>query len=243
MENFEILDWDSQFFGIKIARLSSQLKAEHFQMIAAKLASHQVQLAYFNSTFSVPQNEYFEGYLLDKRISLINRLKNSRIWDPRIKFYDKKFLSADMNKLSRRVAESSRFFYDTRIPNSKVYEMYEIWLKKSIKKEMATETIIFEEDNHIRGFATIKALDNRKALIPLFAVDRKHEGKGISFLIMQAIETYLLQNNFEYLESETQAYNFKALKVYERFGIKCEQSHQIFHLWRKGDAVSPKSAV
>ena len=233
MGNFEILDWDSRFFGIKIARISPDLQEEQLEMVEANLASHDVRLAYFNSTFSVPDSEFFESQLLDERVSLVKKLKNKKPWNSGIKLYGLDFLSNDMRNLSRRVAESSRFFHDERIPNSKVYEMYEIWLMKSVEKKMATEIIIYEKDDKILGFATIKGVDDQKALVPLLAVAADHEGKGISFFLMQAVETYLLENNFKYLMSETQATNKKALKVYERFGIQCDQSHRIYHLFHK----------
>ncbi|GAB2770488.1 hypothetical protein [Salinimicrobium soli] len=50
--------------------------------------------------------------------------------------------SEKLYELSQRVAESSRFYFDEKIQKSKVYEMYNIWLEKSVTKEMASDVLI-----------------------------------------------------------------------------------------------------
>lgn len=233
MKTFQNLEWDSNFFGIRVARIDSGLQEPDFMEVISQLDSEEFDLVYFNSKFLVKENKYYKNHLLDKRVSLIKELKDKKPWDDRVKLYNGRVPTGKMIDLSRRVAQSSRFFFDPAIPNEKVYEMYKIWLSKSVSKEMATDVLVYEDEYGIQGFATIKILDNGKALIPMLAVDRNHEGLGISFMLMQAIETFLLKEGCEYLISETKAKNLRALKVYERFGITCEPSHYINHLWRR----------
>lgn len=233
MKTFEILEWDSSFFGLRVARIDSDLQEGDFNHVIEQLNSEGIDLVYFNSKFCVQENQYYKNHLLDKRVSLIKELKDKKPWDNRVKLYNGRVPTKKMIDLSRRVAQSSRFYFDPDIPNEKVYEMYEIWLSKSVSKDMATDVLVYEDENGIQGFASIKILANGKALIPMLAVDRNHEGLGISFMLMQAIETFLLDKGCEYLVSETKAKNLRALKVYKRFGITCEPSHYINHLWRR----------
>lgn len=233
MRCFKILEWDSNFFGIKVARIDSNLNKHNIINVFSQLNCEGVDLVYFNSRFLVGEDKNYKNYLLDKRVSLLKKLKDKKPWDDRVKLFSGNVPTGKMIELSRRVAQNSRFYFDPNIPEKKVYEMYEIWLKKSISKEMATDVLVYENENGILGFATIKILSNDKALIPMLAVDRNFEGLGISFMLMQAIETFLLNKGCDYLVSETRAKNLRALKVYKRFGITCEPSHYINHLWRR----------
>lgn len=236
MSDWELLQWDSDFFGIKIARINPEIEENRLNEVLLELFRAGIELIYFNSALTLSQNDYYDARLLDKRVTLIKEIKSDKPWHRNVRFYEAGTPTPEMIQMSRRVARSSRFFYDNNIPNQKVYEMYEIWLQKSVTKEMANHVLVFERDKEILGFATIK-INEDKAVVPMLAVDSNHEGKGISFLLLQAVEGFLIKSDLKYLYSETQAKNLKALKVYERFGVKCNESHAVYHLWRKNEAT------
>lgn len=233
MSDYEILDWDSNFFGLKVARITPHISLEVYKKLLSHLYKDGFELVYFNSHFGLPESEFYKIIKIDEVVELSKKLKVRKKFHPKVKLFDKPNATLEMQDLVKRIARRSRFYFDDNIPKSKVYELYNIWLDKSVKLISADSVIVYEDDNKVKGFATIKIMKNGIGVIPLMGVDAKSEGKGISFMLMEAIESYLLEENCTILKSSTQAKNLKALKVYERFGIKCEKNFSINHLWRK----------
>lgn len=233
MKDFEILKWDSDFFGYKIAKINSSVGPDRLNTVLFELHKNGVELVYFNSTFNLGLYEHYKNYEIDRSVSLSKVLKEKKVLNPNVKFFIEKEPTFKMLELSRRIARRSRFYVDPNIPNSKVYDLYEIWLNKSVSESGTNTTLIYEKDAEILGFATIRIENGNEGRIPLMGVAAENEGKGISFILMQAIETYLMEQNCKVLKSATQSKNLKALKVYQRFGISCEESFNINHLWLK----------
>lgn len=233
MKEFEILSWDSSFFGVKTARVKTKHDNFELKKILEDLYDQDVELIYYNSPVRLDDFDQYQSVLLDTRVSILKELKTRRDFNEYVKIYEGKEPSEEMLHLSERIARESRYFYDPNIPKQKVFEMYEIWLNKSVTGEMATDVLVYEKDEKVLGLATIKLIDQDRGLIPLLAVASEHEGKGISFALMRAVEEYLLQKGRKFLVSETQAKNVKAIKVYERFGVECQETHHVYHLWRR----------
>ncbi|WP_051935900.1 GNAT family N-acetyltransferase [Salegentibacter sp. Hel_I_6] len=233
MKDFEVLDWDSDFFGVKVAKIDPKLKIENYNKLIQNLDKENIELAYFNSDFVLPSSDLYEVIKLDNKIALSKKLGTRKDFHPGIRFYTNSTPTPEMFQLSKRIARRSKFYDDANISKKKVYELYELWLDKSVKGILADAVIVYEENGVILGLVSIKINEKNEGIIPLLGVDAKHEGKSISFYLMAAVETYLLENNCEVLISSTQAQNLKALKVYERFGVHCEKGLYINHLWRK----------
>lgn len=234
VKDFEILDWDSEFFGFKVARISSNISQKYYKELISELYHFNVELIYFNSSFDPSESEFYSILKIDEVVELSKELKLKKNFHPKVKFFNQSEATLEMKNLVRRIARRSRFYFDDNITTAKVYKLYDIWLDKSVNGIGADTVLVYEENNKIKGFATVKVNENNGVgVIPLMGVESKSEGKGISFMLMEAIESYLLEKKCSILRSSTQAKNLKALKVYERFGIKCESGSVINHLWRK----------
>lgn len=231
MKDFEILEWDSNFFGHKVARINNSVDKKSLPAFLKALYELRVELIYFNSNFNIAKSGYYKNFEIDKKVSLTKILKEKKAYHPNVRFFTGKEPTSKMLELSRRIARRSRFYSDPNIPTVKVYELYEIWLQNAISN--LDIILTYQIDNEVLGFAIVEIHDSNEGTIPLMGVDVNNEGKGISFILMQAIETYLLEQNCKTLRSATQSKNLKALKVYQRFGINCEESFNINHLWLK----------
>ena len=96
---------------------------------------------------------------------------------------------------------------------------------------MADIVLVYRENDNIIGFITI----NTKGFQPhvsLLAVDPLHEGKGVSFALMNSMESILFEKGYKIVKSETQAQNKKALSIYRRQGVEFGEKHFIYHFWR-----------
>ena len=109
--------------------------------------------------------------------------------------------------------------------------MYEIWMNKSLKRELAAEVFVFQDENRINGMVTInKKL--KKAEIGLIAVDNKVQSKGIGTQLLQSVENWALKHNLENICVETQEENYNACQFYEKNNYKISDKTYIYHIWK-----------
>lgn len=236
-KNYEILDWDSDFFGFTVAKIKNDfLIAGDGGELFECLKSKEVKLAYYNTKSPLDEfffdNKNYEIKLVHKRILLEKNLTKVTKLHENITFYDKEYPDDNMIKLAQRAGVHGRFGTDSNISSEKYNELFKEWMTNSVLKRMASDVLVYTEDNEIVGLATVK-LESDFAYMPLFAVKREFEGRGISFALMRAVESVALERGYSKVLGGTQDLNLKALKVYERYGIQVIGDEYIYHLWRK----------
>lgn len=235
-ECYEILEWDSDYFGFKVAKINKGILSKELEDCFGQLKENNVKLAYYFSnlplTSSVIENKFYEVSLVHKRIPLIKTLSKSTVIHEKISLYNKSYPEDELIELAQLAGSYSRFGVDVHIPKDQFNKLFEIWIINSVKKEMASDVLVYREKDKIIGFATIK-MEDGIAHTPLFAVARPFEGKGVSFALMRAIETILLERGCTKVLGGTQEINIKALKVYERYGLVVQKPEYVYHFWRR----------
>ncbi|MDT0677443.1 GNAT family N-acetyltransferase [Autumnicola musiva] len=235
-EYFEILDWDSDFFGFKVAKINKGLLLEEASENCFKsLYKNEINLGYFFSNSPIDQsilnNDFYNIILVHKRIPLVKTIIKDCGFDPNISIYKDKYPSEDMIHLAQLAGSYSRFGVDPNISHDKFNDLFKTWIINSVNKKIASDVLVFKKDDKIIGLATIK-IEKGVMYTPLFAVKRKYEGIGVSFSLMRAIETIAFRNDCSTIIGGTQEVNIKALKVYERFGLVPQEPEYIYHLWK-----------
>lgn len=234
-DHFRILEWDSQFFDLKIAQLEQNiLSMGNDNLCLKKLAEANVNLAYYNSNTPVREtrNDHFDFFLVNKKVPIKKKINNSTPMHENISFYNDPEPDEKLKNLAQRAGAFSRFLKDPNIDPIKVKELYEEWIVKSVKKEMASEVLVYKKNNKIEGFVTLKT-NPPLGETPLFAVSREVEGKGASFALMRAADSVLYDKGCSYYTSATQAENKAALTVFRRHGFEINPIEYTYHLWRK----------
>lgn len=235
-EYYEILNWDTNFFGFKVAKIKNDFFHNERVNILESLFEKNIKLSYYSSSYPIPDHYYNNGLydinLIIRRIPIIKKLHSITAIHDKISSYDKDHLDTDLSNLAQLAGSQGRFGNDPKISKEKCDELFKIWMSNCVKKVMADEVLVYKEGNKILGFVTIK-LEKDIAYAPLFAVYREFEGKGISFALMRAAETVAAKGGAEVLMSGTQERNLKALKVYERFGFRFGKPEYVYHLWKK----------
>ena len=234
--NFEILKWDTEFFGFKVAKVVDNLTEKKQYNPFEFLSSQDVRLAFHNSKQPIApsylHNDFYDVKLVIKRIPITKKLKNAAGIHEKVDFYQKEYPEEDLIALAQLAGSQGRFGNDSNIPLEKCNALFKVWIENSVKKTMADEVLVYKEQNKILGFATVK-IEKKIAYAPLFAVQREFEGKGVSFALMNAVETIAARKGAEILMSGTQEKNLKALKVYERFGMVPGKPEYVYHFWKK----------
>lgn len=235
-DNFQILEWDSEFFGFKVGRIDHNfLERGRDNGSIQRLLDEDVKLCYCFSDSPLDVSLFskeFDVLLVDEKIPLVKRLDRQAVTHPKVSLYTKRAPEENLIKLAIRAGEQSRFMADPRIPKYKVEELFKIWIEKSVKKELATDVLVYRENTEIIGFLIIQ-IKADKPYASLMAVQAEYEGKGIAFALMRTGEEILTSRGYSHVWSATQMSNRKALLIYNRHGLEQQDPVYVYHIWKK----------
>lgn len=232
MKNIELLDWDSKFFGYKVARVRQGLLAADMPLLFQELDTERVRLAYFFSDDQIifTHSNSFEVKLVDKKITYLKKVelfKASEFISP----YQSGDVQEDLLNLALESGHCSRFNVDENIGRQKFEALYTEWITASVSKKMADEVLVYSKAGGIQGFITIGQKIGRVD-IGLIAVGQAHRGKGIGKALMQAAEVYYFSKLTE-IQVVTQGTNIAARSLYEHNGYAVESEIFTYHIWNK----------
>jgi len=234
-ENFQIQEWDTNFFGFKVVKVLDDFLDRETKLKLKSLYEEKTELIYYtskDSNFAEFENPFYDISLVSTRVPIIKKMTNSTKIHPNISLYNELPPDESLISLARSAGEHGRFGKDSRISEQVFNQIFQHWITNSIKKVLAEEVIVYKENGKIIGFATIKTEGN-KGYAPLLAVDRSFEGKGVSFALMRAVETRLVEHGCDHVMSGTQEINKKALAIFKRYGTESQPPEYIYHLWKK----------
>lgn len=239
MASFSLLEWDSRFFGYRIAliKLSQENLAQLDQTIC-KLKEEKFKLVY---CFVSPEDNISNGsiincsgLLVDEKVTYSYSIDGHPIYqvDNHIVMYNKNKASTELLKLTLQSGVYSRFKIDSNFNKSEYKRLYKEWIKKSVTKELADQVFVYEEENQILGFITMKISEGQGS-IGLLAVDDKYRGKSIGKKLLASSFAYFKNNNIALVEVVTQRANQIACRFYESCGFKVSRIVNVYHLWIK----------
>lgn len=229
---FEILQWDSDFFNFKVAKINNDVLLN--DVFFGKLYNGNVQLAYYSSKTKLTEsfNEYYSVALVDEKITFLKEIEKSSLID-KTESYLEKYPDKKLIKLSIESGIYSRFNVDPKIGKNKFEELYTEWIIKSVSKEIADDVLVYKIDDQIAGFVTI-GQKNGKADIGIIAVDKGYRGKGIGKTLMKVAENFYF-DKLKLIQVVTQSDNLPAIKLYVSCGYKQEKTEYFYHLWKKAN--------
>lgn len=232
---FEYLPWDSDFFGFRVGKfLGEEKESSEFEADLKVLFEENIELIYYYSEEALPISffsEFYDCLLVDVKIPVKKALVSKQI-NPKISVYTESSANKELIELAQLAGTHTRFNIDPKISQEKFENLFQIWIEKSVSGEMASKVLVYKENSKIIGFATL-SIDGNIGYAPLLAVNRKFEGLGVSFAIMDAVESEMYDHGCEFLVSSTQEVNRKALKIYERWGCEFGKGIYVYHFWKK----------
>jgi GNAT superfamily N-acetyltransferase len=231
----KILDFDSKLFRHKIARLDLMRNDENIDKLKdiINYAQNQgVSLLYVHTKDPINLNSvhvkssfYEEKIIYRKDLNLFNK----DIIDPNIGLYTNDFVSETLKEIAIEAAEFSRFKLDINFHKDDYRKLYEIWITKSVNKELATNILIYYNLGIERAFIAYKEHDNICDLT-LIAVHHEYRGKRIAHALMRSLE-YIVSSGIEYIDVCTQITNKAACNLYSGLNYKIHHTEKIYHLW------------
>jgi len=237
MEDFYSLEWDTRFFGYKIASVMIPgLELSRLITIIGKLKENQFRLAY---CFTDPRDEIsneslkkVSAMLADEKVTYSIDMNEVDIFpvSSAVIPYKTDIVSDKLVSLTLQSGQYSRFKTDPDFTNNEYARLYIEWIDKSVKRKLADEVLVYKENEEIIGFITL-AVKNNIGYIGLIAVDENQRGKAIGKNLMGAALTYFKDKNVTCTEVVTQKANVIACKFYESLGFEIKDINNIYHLW------------
>ena len=225
------LQWDSDFFGLRIGRVDLQTKAD-----AEELQSRQKELKQqFDLLYIFDANAV--GFAADGARLVDEKILYSKPCEPRQQYADVSFFqgatpSDDLYRLALVSGGYSRFKLDERLPKGSYERLYNRWIENACPKEGTNKQILLFKDAHdvARGMITID-YQGELGHIGLVAVDTDVQHQGIGGKIISTLDGYLFERGIKTLEVPTQKANTDACRWYEKNGFVAKAKTPIYHWW------------
>ncbi len=249
-----VLDWDTNFFGYKVARIEcTDLYKRILNGCIEKAKKDNIRCIYYLSEQKNQEILESVGFKrIEGKVDYAYRTKNI---DPPedVEIEEAKLEDLpEIKKIASRVFRGvTRFYKDPNFDRQKIDTFYQIWIDKLMKDDGSTILIIID-NNRIVAFNGI-SFNNGVGRIFLIAVDEDFKNKGYGeILIKQAYKFFI--KNIKNLESEginiykkdekiykmrvnvsTQDDNIAAKILYEKMGFVNQDTKYWFHWWNEED--------
>lgn len=236
-ENTRFLEWDSDFFGKRIARVPgctlTQDKADRIDDWARR---NKIDCLYFlaspddDATVACAEKDGY--HLVDLRVSLSANIRNLSFTEdqsPSIRFAGENDLPA-LKAIAGINHTNTRFFMDPHFDREKCREMYEIWIEKCVR-EPNSRVFVWEHDGQAVAYVTARLeLDNTGDIV-LVGLAPEWQGKGIGPQLITAAFSYFAFNQAFTVTTATQGRNIHALKLYQKCGFSIRSIELWYHKW------------
>lgn len=239
MERFQILKWDSDFFGMPVAQiLPDNLSVEDLDLVISQMKMKKIKLAYWASNPNDEESQkgalLFHGFLADKKVTFvmdISRIGNQPERDDRIiEEYTDKVTCTDLENLAVQAGIYSRFKRDVQIPERKFVELYRLWMRNSVSGQMADAVMVARYSGKIAGMVT--ALEkNGRGNIGLLAIYEDMRGKNIGAELVGAAQRWAYKRRLTYAQVVTQEDNIPSCNLYKKCGYHIDKIEYFYHFW------------
>ncbi|NCB43004.1 MAG: GNAT family N-acetyltransferase [Clostridia bacterium] len=232
------LDWDSEYFGVKSARmdlLSQVCEPELREQLCALdemdficISNHDCNIennhliARLTNAYTVDINIQFEKKISPTINEEINPTNGTIAGD----FYP---FNSDIYDIAQNDFRYSRFMTDKRLSALGGQNIYTEWVKNSFSKD-GKFFLVESIDKSACGFALF-SIENDILIIELIGVSNKYQGLGVGKKLWHNIEQEAALRGCTAIHVGTQLINRTACNFYIRCGCHMASNTQIYHLW------------
>ncbi|MBI4873468.1 MAG: GNAT family N-acetyltransferase [Acidobacteria bacterium] len=231
-----VLEWDSGFFGFRIARARvSHLTAATAARLLAESEAAALRCLYFlaeaDDIETIQLLEAGGFGLKDLRLTLSRPVPAIAIpGAPDIRPATAADLPA-LRRIARTSHGSSRFYADPNFPRDRCAGLYEAWIANSYDAGFADAVLIGESGGEVAGYITCSMADSARGRIGLFAVDAAARGRGLGRRLIEQSLAWFAAHGAGEAVTVTQGKNLGAVRVYERRGFTAASVQLWYHRW------------
>lgn len=234
LEPCTFLDWDTEFWGVRIARVEGDtLTEERAREVDDWAARNRIDCVYFlarSDQAATAHTAERAGYqLMDVRVQLkcepddrtmATGLRESRPAD----------LPA-LSAIARVSHRGTRFYADPRFPDRRCDDLYGVWIERSCAG-WADVVLVAEHQNRPAGYVSCHVDDARSAgSIGLIAVAETARRLGLGRALVDSVVAWCAERGLHAVSVVTQGGSVRALRLYETSGFGIDSLGLWFHKW------------
>lgn len=230
--NIRKLEWDSDFFGLRIGRADIQTKEEAEELASkVNLLKKEYDLLYVFDENHVGFKAK-NSHLVDEKVLYSKSCEPKQAFEE-VSIYERNTPSNSLYHLAHISGGYSRFKLDNRFPKGSFERLYNRWIENACPQNGSNKYIFeYSIEGIVKGMITVDYNDSGLAHIGLASVDDDCQHSGIGTKIMSTVENYLYQLGYIHtLEVPTQKANTDACRWYEKNGFKIKSIVDIYHWW------------
>jgi RimJ/RimL family protein N-acetyltransferase len=235
----EFLEWDSQFFGMRVGRVKeNRLESARASSVLDWCQSENIDCLYLLAeacdaeTARVAEDLAFR--FVDVRVTFgaevsgIERgdgygcIRNARADDVEA-----------MKSIARTSHHATRFYFDETFPRERCDEMYSRWIERSCSG-YADAVFVAATGRDVQGYATCHLADGGSGSIGLIAVAQAAQGRGYGQELVRACVQFMRDRGMPYVSVVTQGRNIASQRLYQKCGFKITGQQIWYHRWFTG---------
>jgi dTDP-4-amino-4,6-dideoxy-D-galactose acyltransferase len=240
------LDWDSAFFGRRIARVQGAgLDRSKMRRVADFVRTESIDCLYYlvddGDLESIEIAEEGGFRCMDVRVTRERSLADLSPDGPAdVDSFREGDLSA-LQAIARSSHGATRFYHDPGFPRERCDALYERWITNSCTASCtATPTaekgaeegvLVVREDGEAVGYVTCESESASTGRIGLIAVAENHRGRGFGELLVKGSLAWLARKGHERVRVVSQARNAESGRLYERLGFVTIKQERWYHFW------------
>ncbi len=239
MNLFQLLNVDSEIFGFPVAKiLPNTLSQRELEQVISRLKKENVRLAFWasnpNDRESQQAARLCHGFLADKKVTFVMDIGHlpERPADMNwaIEEYADARPCAELENLAIQVGRNSRFGADPRISEDTLIDLYTLWIRNSVNKQLADAVFVVRQSGRVVGMVTVGEKDGR-GNIGLFAVDPALRRKNLGGSLVCAAQEWARRKGFRFAQVVTQGKNVAACRLYRKCGYQVDKVEFFYHFW------------
>jgi GNAT superfamily N-acetyltransferase len=239
----EELPWDSNFFGLSIARaLPPRLDAAACDTMLEWCRTHGIDCLYFlatpDDTTTIRLLDEAGFQLVGVRVTLT---RHAPAGTGDVRGHVRRSLAGDipgLRDISSSAHRDTRFHADGHFDAARCDELYATWIEKSIRG-YADHVLVAERDDAPVGYLTLHVPKpnpapggaGRTARIGLFAVHERYRNQGVGRDLLRSAARMLAAEAVTETSVVTAGRNVAALSLYKGEGFKTSDVALWYHRW------------
>jgi dTDP-4-amino-4,6-dideoxy-D-galactose acyltransferase len=235
----EILPWDSEFFGFKIARVSkttlTDFEAEAIDRWCDQSGVKCIYFATDTSDSDSARAAEGSGYrIVDVRMTFQASVGSGFRVPGSGSSQLATATESDIPQLQKIASDSyriTRFYADPNFDRARADALYVEWVTKSVHG-YADAVLVVKDEENVLGFVSchIKPED-KSGSIGLVGVSENARGKGIGKQVVFAALEWFAEHGCKSVTVVTQGRNIAAQRLYAACGFLPAKTELYFHKW------------
>jgi dTDP-4-amino-4,6-dideoxy-D-galactose acyltransferase len=235
-----VLEWDSEFFGVRIARVTCDaISPALLPAIDTYSASQGIQCLYFLAaahdaeSSAAAQSGGF--HFVDVRMTFERPLGTfSGQATPCVRPFRGQDLPA-LEAIARASHHDSRFYADPRFPRAACDRLYEAWISRSCSG-WAKLVLVAEAAGEPAGYLTCHFDERGEGSIGLVAVSESRRGLGLGAQLVDAALQHFQSAGATRVTVVTQGRNIASQRLYQGRGFRTDAVQLWYHRWFHGSS-------